>query len=299
MKSCRTLALAGLILLGAQVQAQAQTQAAETAALPSADQILAKYENFLGGAAALAKVTTRVTESRRIEYSATPTDEILVRHSKRPMLSIMWHEALDGSFISYTNGCDAHGGWVGYGKLNSAGAPNPGRASTDGVCEQEQYYYEYLPLDLAQLKSDVRRFEVRASLKIVPADPTSLGGLAGGHGHDLIPAGPRQVYLVLAVPARSGDPFVWLYFDAKTGALLRRAEAGNGAAPVPPGENPRYTDFIQYRDVGDGTRAPFQFVSTSPNSLVRGIDVSIIDNQPVNDDIFLRPKDVRREDKGF
>lgn len=267
-------------------------------AMPSADSILARYETFLGGAQALSHVSTRKTEMRRIEMSATPSDEVLTRASARPMLSIMRHEALDGSFIRYMNGCDAAGGWVGYGKGDS-GDPKPGEASTDGVCEQEQYYYEYLPLDLARLKSNIKGFEVRARVQIVLADVGGWGAMAGGRGRDLVPAGPRQTYLVLTTPARSGDPFVWLYFDTQTGALLRRAEAGKGVAPIQPGVTPRYTDFLQYRNIGDGTKAPFQFVTVAPNSQVRGISTRITDNIKIDPTDLSRPKDVRRPDKGF
>jgi hypothetical protein len=277
----------------------AHAAGSDSASLPSGEQILSKYESFMGGSAAASKVTSRTVSTRRLEHSNTPAETNLIRYSKKPMLSIMHHEALDGSFVRYMNGCDATGGWLGYGRGDAASPPTSGKATTDGNCEEEAYYYGYLPLDVERLKQNVQRYEVKAKVTIVPADPSPAGALAGGHGKDLVAAGPRQTYLVLSTPVHSTDPFVWLYFDVDTGALLRRADAGHGPKPDQPGTNARYTDFIQYRDVGDGTRAPFQFVSTSPNSEVRGIETNIDDKTPLADDLFVRPKDVAHENKGL
>jgi hypothetical protein len=273
----------------------------EAAPLPTGEAVVAKYESFLGGAAALAKVRTRIVLSRRIDRGAA-TDENLVRYSKAPMFSIMYHTALDGSFRFYQNGCDGKVGWSRSAK-RADGAPVIGPTSQTGNCEEELYYYGYFALDAARLKANVKQLDVKGRLKIVPADPSSVGGLAGGKGRDLIPPGPRQAYLVLATPARSTDDYVWLYFDTETGALLRRADAGKGPTPVAPGTSPRFTDFIQYREVGDGTRATFQFVSTAAGgSQQRGVHTSIVDNDaktPMPDELFNRPYDVNNMDKDF
>src|SRR5271170_5125126 len=53
-----------------------------TTGLPSADEILAKYEKFMGGKAALAKVMTRTVWSRRIVDTGAPGETILLRYSK-------------------------------------------------------------------------------------------------------------------------------------------------------------------------------------------------------------------------
>jgi hypothetical protein len=296
--SIATLAMPAVAQAPAQAPAQAHAKQA-AAALPSADALLARYEAFLGGARALQAVSTRTTITRRIEFSDHPSDAVLTRQSRRPMLSIMRHEALDGSFIRYMNGCDEQGNWVGYGRPGDPPAPKPGKASTDGVCEEEQYYYEYLPLDLARLKANIKSFEVRAEVDIVPMEPGSFGRLAGGQGPDLVPGGPRRAYLVLGLPVRTTDTAVWLYFDRQTGALLRRASAGPADHPALPGQNDRYTDFLQYRAVGDGTRAPFQFVTVAPNSEVRGISTAVVDNAAFAPDTFVRPRDVSRKDRGL
>lgn len=269
------------------------------AGLPTSDQILAKYERFLGGAAALGKVNTRTIQSRRLQSGGHPSDTTLLRLSKRPVMSIMTQTALDGTFIHYGNGCDSKGGWFGGNGSADTGRPAEGKASTDGICQQELFYYGYLPLDLAALKANINRMEVQGEIKIVPEGPGAAGDLAGGRGGDLVPPGPRSAYLVLSVPVRPSDSYTWLYFDTATGALLRREDAGKGPKASQPGLSARHTDFIQYRDVGDGTRSPFQFVSVEPDSVVRGVAESIVDNQTIADEKFVRPIDVRRQDKGL
>lgn len=273
-----------------------RAQAPDAPRLPTADQILAKYENFLGGAAALHKVTSRIVTYRRIEYGPTPSDNILVRYSKMPNLSIMQFRTIYNKFIQYGSGCDQTGPWsaIATGAIKPV---NPDAAINDDHCGQDLYSYGYLPLDLARLKADVKGFEVKALIQMVPYQLGPGAALAGGKGGDLFLPGPRQAYLVLSVPARSTDQYAWLYFDVQSGALLRRADAGNGPVPIEPGMTHESTDFLQYRDIGDGTRAPFQYVTSGPREN-RGVFTSVVDNTPIVDEDLRRPKDTLREDKG-
>ena len=265
--------------------------------LPSGDQIIAKYEQALGGAAALAKVTTRTTKTRRIVDLGNPSDHLLVRHSKRgpggaPM-SIMNHGDLTGQFMYYLNGCDGKTGWQRGDKDSIRDADT----LTGGICEHEQAFYGYFVLDAARLRKNVR-LEVRGIYKIVPTEVGAFGELAGGKGRDLVPAGARDTYMVYAVSTGKDAP-AWLFFDVQTGFLLRRGEMGEGGAPVPPGDSPRVTDFIQYREVGDGTRMPFQFVTFGGPNRTRGVHVEVIDNAPIDDKVFIKPKVGSRQDKGI
>lgn len=280
------------------------------ALLPSGDQILAKYEEALGGASALAKVMTRTVTSRRIVDIGTPSDHVLTRYSKRGNFSIMFHSALDNTFLNYTNGCDGKAGWQSGGGGGRAGNAESGAAqegavrtldtTTGGICEEELAFYGYFVLDRARMRSHYASLDTKALTTLVPTAAGPFGPLAGGEGGDLDLNGVRQVYLVLAAPNHKPDPFAWLFFDKQTGVLLRRAEAGTGASPTPPGDSPRYTDFIQYRAVGDGTRSSFQFVTVGAGAArVRGIHTKIVDNAPLDDNLFARPKNALRFDKGF
>lgn len=285
------------VLLAASLTQTATRAQSGSRAVPTADQILAKYEEALGGAAALSKVMTRTTRTRRIVDIGTPNDHYLLRHSKRGLggvpLSIMNHGSLDGQFLFWLNGCDGKNGW----QRGEKDAIRDFKTTTDGICEHEQAFYGYFVLDLPRMKRNFARFEVKGVHKIVPADAGHFGELAGGQGSDLFGPGARETYLVLGVPS-GDDQKVWLYFDTQTGVLLRRTDAGTGAAPTPAGDPPRITDFIQYRNVGDGTRMPFQFVTVGENR-VRGIHISVVDNEPIDDKVFIKPKVANRPDKGL
>jgi hypothetical protein len=287
---------------------------------PTVDQILSKYEEALGGEAALTKVKTRIITQRRFQDVGTPEDEYLVRYTKAPsspdsrILSIMSDTALDGTFLRWVNGCDAKGGFSWSGRKDPSGIPKDARNSTDGICEQELYLYGYFALDLAHLKRGFQRFEYKGIHKIFQPAAMPVGEVAGGQGPDIIAAGTaRDTFLLLAVPAKANDDYQWLYFDTKTGLLLRFASAGNNPNwPNPPldnaagpsqvmaaGNSPRIVDLLQYRKVGDGTIAPFQFVNQGPETRVRGVIMNLVDNAPIDDSVFLRPKNSLKPDKGF
>lgn len=288
--------------------------------VPSVDQILSKYEEALGGAAALARVNTRVIIQRRFQDVGTPEDEYLVRYTKKPpaeggrILSIMSDSSLDGTFLRWVNGCDAKGGFSWSGRKDPSGVPHEAKNSTDGICEQELYFYGYFALDLNHLKAAYQRFEYKGIHKIYQPVTSAVGQMAGGQGLDIIPAGEaRDTYLLLGVPAKAADDYIWLYFDTKTGLLLRFASGGsNPNWPNSPlddksdsktisaaGNSPRIVDLLQYRKVGDGTIAPFQFVNQGPETRVRGLIMNMVENAPVEDSVFLRPKNSLRADKGF
>ena len=287
---------------------------------PSVQQILAKYQDALGGGAALAKVKTRVIIQRRFQDIGSPEDEYLVRYSKNPpveggrILSIMSDSSLDGTFLRWVNGCDAAGGFSWSGRKDPSGTPHEATNSTDGICQQELYYYGYFPLNLSRLKAAYQRFEYKGVHKVYQPPASAVGEMAGGQGPDVIPAGEaRDTYLLLGVPATSKDDYTWLYFDTQTGLLLRFASGGNnpnwpnspldnsaGAKKLAAaGNSPRIVDLLQYRKVGDGTIAPFQFVNQGPETRVRGLVMTMVDNAPVEDKVFLRPKNSLRADKGL
>jgi hypothetical protein len=139
--------------------------------------------------------------------------------------------------------------------------------------------------------------------------------MAGGMGPDLVPDyRARDAHMVLT-RAKNGSDTAWLYFDTQTGVLLRYANAA-----LPRGEQPfiyagyvgdapgthaaagfttRSVDFLQYRKVGNGTIMPFQFVTQTPDTRVRGVTVSVVDNAPLPDSMFLKVKNAFRGDRGF
>ena len=286
---------------------------------PTVDQILADYQEALGGAASLSRVHSRVLLQRRFQDIGSPEDEYLMRYTKQPalggrLLSIMSDSSLDGSFLRWVNGCDAQGGFSWSGRKDPSGTPHEAKNSTDGICAQELYFYGYFPLDLNRLKAAYRRFEYKGIHKIYQPAASAVGQSAGGEGPDLVPAGQaRDTYLLLGVPATPKDDYTWLYFDTKTGVLLRFASGGdnpnwpnsplddssNPTTLATAGNSPRIVDLLEYRRVGDGTIAPFQFVNQGPQTRVRGVAMKMVENAPVEDSVFRRPKNSLRRDKGF
>ncbi|HUL51617.1 MAG TPA: hypothetical protein VLU94_03435 [Candidatus Nitrosotalea sp.] len=296
----------GLIVIGAATLRAQKAPAAlmaggtardnlSTTGLPSADEILARYEKFLGGKEALARVQTRIVWSRRIQDDGAPSETVLLRRSKRPNFSIMGRINLDGTFGDWTNGCDGTNGWSRDGQGIKEYNPN---IAAGPICHQELYFYGYFPLDLEEMKKSYKSIEVKSELRIVQPPVSVYGALAGGKGKDLVPEGPRDAYLVLALPAREGDIGTWLVFDKETGALLRR-QTDTTPVPAAPGSNGTFTSYLQYRAVGDGTVAPFQFASQNRGGLTRGVHTKIEDNTPMPDETFTKPKSANREDKGL
>jgi hypothetical protein len=291
-----TAALGAVLAVGL-LSAAAERPA--TGGLPTADEILAKYEQALGGRAALAKINTRTVWTRRIFDEGPPSENMLLRRSKRPGLSIMHSEALDGQFLAWSNGCDGTIGWTagGRGAASNRIIDAPAGASAGPFCEQDLYYYGYLPLDRAYMKQSYQRLDVKGILKIVQPDVGIYGALAGGSGPDVVGPGPREAYLVAGYPVRPGDVMMWLYFDKDTGALLRRGHSLT--KPSAAGDSAVVTDYLQYKAVGDGTRMPFQFVTHNASGRVRGVYLKVEDNTPIDDRVFIKPKTSEREDKGL
>jgi hypothetical protein len=272
---------------------------------PTVDEILAKYEQALGGAANAAKITTRMTKTRRFQDYGAPEDHDLYRWTKRPananarILSIMRHDSLDGQFLRWSNGCDGKTGWNWSGRNDPSGKPIDDHTIDGGLCEHRLAYYGYFPLDLARMKRNYQRFELKGMKTIFQPAAMPVGALAGGKGADIVPAGTaRETYLVLGAPHK-GDGWHWLYFDTQTGLLLRMTDAGEGSAPIPAGNTARIVDFLQFRQVGNGTIAPFQFVNQGPETRVRGVHVDMQDNVPMDDKMFVKPPNSLREDKGL
>jgi hypothetical protein len=287
-----------------------------TGPAPSVDQILAKWEESLGGAAALAKVKTRVLAQRRFQDVGAPEDHYLLRYTKMAssdgsLESIMSHTSLDGKFMHWTDGCNPTDGFRWPGRQAKNSAPIGGEP-----CNKRLYFlygYGYFPLDVNYLKK-FYRFEYHGIHKIFQPAAGPIGEMASGKGPDIIPDyRAREAYLLLSIP-NEGNDYEWLYFDTQTGLLLRlgganipRGEqafiyAGEGDANgkfTAAGFTSRVTDFLQYRKVGDGTIMPFQFVDQSAETRVRGVTVNAVDNAPLEDSVFTKPKNAFRGDRGF
>ena len=259
--------------------------------LPTADQILAAYEQALGGRDALSAVRTRVHIMRRQVYMGAVSVGVMplepsgvtdvIRYARMPNKIIASHHATDGRFLLWLGGCDGQICWS--GENSGAGIPvGSDRPVRDSTYAQQarsfhnNYFYGYMPFDLEQFTSHHARLEVRSRQTI---------RLAIGPGEDVV----RDTYLVVGYVKGSDVP-EYMYFDVENGLLVRRLN-GN---PTIFGPNYQQIDFSDYRDVGTGTKVPFLHINQHYDERSRETVTLVQDNVPIDDSVFLKPRTVRR-----
>lgn len=152
-------------------------------ALPTADQVLDRWVQSVGGADALQKVTSRVQNGQLTGFGGRTSPIEIVAKAPNKRLSVT-QTPRGESITAY----DGSGGW-----LTGREGPHPMTAAEADAARLDADLY--LPLHLKQMYSG---FRVRPSEKI----------------------GDRDA--VLLVAAAEGRPPLKLYFDAQSGLLLRQ-----------------------------------------------------------------------------
>jgi photosynthetic reaction center cytochrome c subunit len=218
------------------------------------DSIIEKYVAAVGGADAIQKVSTRVMKGVIVAGGvATGIDVITKAPNKR--VTIMHNSPLqltDGSRAndSFT-AFDGKTGWMG----NSG---RPARDMTIPESEAASLDAEFaLPLRLKEIFPQLRR-----------GRPEEIGGL---QCEILNGSGP-------------GRPAVRLYFDTKSGLLVRMVRY----ADTPVGRNPTQIDYADYRVIGS-VKVPFRWTLLRTNGR---FSIQINDgseNLPVDDAKFAKP----------
>lgn len=261
------------------------------APLPTADQILAKYEEAMGGRENLRKVQTRVHVMQRAVYMGAVGVGVMplepsgvtdvIRYVKMPDKIIANHSAKDGRFLLWMQGCDGKSCWSG----ENAGQRIPvgtDRPIVDSTYERQarnfynNYFYGYMPLDLARMKASFSRLDVRGRQTIL----LKVSRTANVE---------RDTYLIAAyTKGEEGEP-EYMYFDVENGLLLRRS-AGN---PTIFGPNYQQIDFSDYRDVG-GTKVPFRHFNQHYDEKSDHTVSLVQNNVPIDDSVFAKPKTMRR-----
>ena len=164
--------------------------AAQAPAGPAADQLLDKYIQAAGGAAAIDKVTSRVMKGT-IDFGgrSLPIDI----YSKDPDMRISFTHMNDGDNVTAFNG---HEGWL--------GMPNGQQREMRG--------------------SDLDGAAIDADLHLATHLKAMFSGLKS---HVAEKIGDHETYMVIG--ERSGKPPLELYFDQQTGLLLRLVRYGETA----------------------------------------------------------------------
>jgi hypothetical protein len=191
--------------------------AARPMALPSTDEIIARYTRAIGGEAAIEKLNTRVSRG-----TETTTD----RMTPPRIIPVEIFQLAPDKLLVIRNGSqgtssevfDGSKGWVTDGRVKRE---MPGKELE--AAKREADFFRYL-----KIKESYPQMRVLAKEKV----------------------GDREAYVVGAT-SRENDR-ERLYFDAQTGLLVRKYVAFKTAF----GSIPEVTDFEDYRDVS-GAMVPF------------------------------------------
>jgi photosynthetic reaction center cytochrome c subunit len=223
--------------------------AAPAGAAATVDAIVEKYVTALGGAEAIRTISSRVQKGTILVGgmaggNETPIDVVTKAPNKRVSIT---HMPSGESFTAF----DGTSGWLG-----NAGRPaREMSAAESGAASLDAEFY--LALRLKEIFTQLRR-----------GRPEEIAGVPC---ETLIGMGP-------------GRPPVRLYFDSKSGLLLRMVRY----AETPLGRNPTQIDYADYRAV-DGVKIPFRWTLARPNGRFTIQLADVKTNVPVDDGRFTKP----------
>jgi len=214
-------------------------------ASPTVDEIADRYVTAIGGADAVRKITSRVQKGVILAGgNESPIEVITKAPNKRISIT---HTSNGESYTAY----DGTSGWMG-----NSGRParemSPAESGASGLDAEF-----YLALRLKEIFPQLRR-----------ARPEDIDGL---ECDTLIGSGP-------------GHPPVRLYFDKKSGLLVRQVRY----AETPVGRMPTQIDYADYREV-DGVKIPLRWTLSRPNGRFTIQIADVKTNVEVDDARFARP----------
>jgi hypothetical protein len=242
-------------ILESDAPASAPTAAPSAGTAATADSIIEKYVAAVGGAEAIQKVSTRVMKGVILTGRVATNIDVLTKAPNK-RISITHNapvEAQDGGRRVNDNftAFDGKAGWMG-----SSG--RPARDMTVPESEASSLDAEFaLPLRLKEIFPQLRR-----------GRPEEINGM---QCEVLNGSGP-------------GRPAVRLYFDTKSGLLVRMVRY----ADTPVGRNPTQIDYADYKAIGS-VRIPFRWTLSRTNGR---FTIQINDgseNLPIDDAKFAKP----------
>jgi outer membrane lipoprotein-sorting protein len=233
---------------------------APAASFPSVDQILGKYAQAIGGEQAARKITSRmITATQDIPTAVggrVPVQGQVEIYEKAPNLVLNVYHT---DKFTISDGFDGATSWA----QNVRGIVT--NDSGIDLARAKRSADFYLGLDF---KSEYTRLTVTGTEKVNNRDAYVVVGIVQG-------AGPDR-----------------LYFDTRTGLLLRRLTL----QPTPFGGTPTEVDYDDYRDAGSGVKLPFT-IRMTPGSAGAVLAVSstihiqkVVENAPVDSSKFVKPE---------
>jgi photosynthetic reaction center cytochrome c subunit len=222
----------------------------------SADPILDKYIQAIGGAQRLAKLTSFVAKGSYVGFGETDKTPLEIFAKAPEQRATVVHTSIGDSITTY----DGHIAWT---AAPAANAPIPVLELTDGELGGAK-----LDADLsfpAGLKQALRQWHAGAAATIDDHEVQMVQGTSDGK-----------------YP-------VDFYFDPKTGLLVRMVRYSES----PLGLNPTQIDYADYREVA-GVKMPFRWTVTwlSGRSTIELTDVQ--PNVPIDAAKFAKPKSSAR-----
>jgi len=236
---------------GAQPGPPLSTTAAPGAAsgMPTVDEIIAKYTEALGGAAAIEKITT-FDKKGTVEVPAQKlkaSAEALRKAPNKDVLLVHLPNATE-----FAQGYNGTAGWQ----------QDPGKSAEDSTGDDLVRAKEaaaFIPG--VDLKQNFARVQVAGTDKI----------------------GDRDAYRVVAMRAGGGGQ-VRFYFDTQSGLLLRISQRIDS----PLGSLPENTDYSDYREV-NGVKVPFTLSEVQVQGPITFKWEQIQANVPIDDTRFNKP----------
>jgi len=228
------------------LESETETETEERSASgPPADELFEKYLKAIGGAGAVEKISSRVMKGTITFGDRNIPIDI---YAKEPDKRISITHTPDGDSIT---AFDGHEGWLGAAKrpVREMHGPDIDAAAMDADL--------HFP---AHLKEMFTKTEVRGTEKIDDSET------------------------VVVVGQREGKPPLRLYFDEKSGLLVRLVRFGE----TPLGRLPTQIDYADYREAG-GVKIPYRWTLARPGGRFT-IQVSeVMENVPVDDAKFQKP----------
>ncbi len=228
--------------------------------LPSAAQVLSRYIAALGGEQNLKKITTRVITAQQ-DIPTGPGGVIAAPaqvevYQKAPNLLLRVARTNQATLL---NGFDGTMAWV-----QDARGRVVSPVELERVRERRSADF-YEPLNLAKEYSGL---QVDGIEKV----------------------GAAEAYVIAGQPSE-GIP-VRLYFDTKSGLLLRRVTV----VPTEAGNSPYQVDYEDYRDAGNGVKYPFRIHMEPAGPRTELVTHSTIrvqriqENVAIDDAKFVKPE---------
>jgi hypothetical protein len=225
---------------------------------PSADRILDKYIQALGGAQALAKLTSFVGKGtyQGFETAGAPVPVEIYAKAPGQRTTIAHVPAgLNGLIKDLTWTYDGHDGWVA-----ARSTLVPELTLTGGLLDGAKADAELsFPGQVKQALSDWNANFEEAKIDDHP---------------------------VQVVQGMSGKSLVKLYFDKQSGLLVRQVRYANTVVGV----NPTQVDYSEYRDVpGAGIKLPFHWIMSWTDGQSTFVMSQITPNAPIDAAKFAKP----------